>query len=541
MTPAPRRTRRHLLLTVMLALAGTLFVLPGRAFAHAELLTADPAAGAVLKSPPTSITLTFTEPVEISLGAVRLFDGAGRVVEVGAAQHLGGRGTSVTVQLGVLADGSYVVDWRVVSADSHPVQGAYSFQVGPTADLQPGILADIIGRDHTSRPAGIGLALARALVIASIAMVFGGLVAIGWGIVGANRRVKVAVAVGAAVGAIAGLAQLPLEVGYATGRSLGVFFDASAWGDAFGTRIGTAWAFRAIVVAASGAALLATFAHHRRWWWRVALVLGLLATGAASAYGGHGATGRWIVVGVLATTLHVSAMAVWLGGVAALLLGFAAVGARGLRRFSALAVTMVAAVAASGVLQAMRQLGSFDALRKTPYGTVLIWKIVLVAGLVLIAAVSRRVVHREEIDQPRLGRVLVIEGLLAIAIVVSTSLLMAANPTAEANGQPFSATLIEGDHLASITLDPGRSGTNQLHIYLSSTASSLIEPDDVTVEISDPSRDVAAIQVPVTRSGAGHFTTPQATFAYAATWTLTVTARYATFDEVRFTAQVPIR
>ncbi len=74
---------------------------------------------------------------------------------------------------------------------------------------------------------------------------------------------------------------------------------------------------------------------------------------------------------------------------------------------------------------------------------------------------------------------------------------------------------------------------------ITSAASSLIEPDTVTVAINDPGRDVAPTQVPVTRSGAGHFTA-SATFPYAATWSVVVTARYG-IDEVQFDTRVPIR
>jgi copper transport protein len=224
----------------------------------------------------------------------------------------------------------------------------------------------------------------------------------------------------------------------------------------------------------------------------------------------------------------------------ALLLGFGALGAAGLRRFSALALASIAVVVASGLVQSVRQLGSFDALRDTSYGTALIWKGMFVVVLMMIATISRRIVHRTEIDRPRLGRVLAAETVLAVAIVTATSLLMASNPSTAAAPRPFSATLVDGDRLASITLEPGRTGGNELHIYLTSAASSLIEPDTVTVEISDPGRDVAPIQIPVVRSGAGHFTTSTATFPYAATWTMVVTARYG-FDEVQFTARVPIR
>ena len=534
------KTFRRALTVVAIAGLAAALALPGTAFAHAELLVADPSPGSVLDAAPTSVTLTFSEPVEVGVGAIRVFDGSGRAVAVGTSHHPGGKDSAMTVELGPLGNGSYVVDWRVVSADSHPVQGAYTFQVGPNADLQPGILDGIVGHDSTNRAASAALAVLRGFIIASIAVVFGGLVAIGWGIVEDNRRIRVAVAGASVVSALAGLLQLPLEFSYTTGRSLSVIGNASAWSDTFDSRVGTAWVVRAALTAVVGATLVITRDGRSRWWWRATLVVGLVGTGVASAYGGHGATGRWTPLGVVATAVHVSAMAVWLGGLVALLLSFGTLGAAGVRRFSAVALAMIGLVVASGITQSVRQLGSFDALRSTSYGTALIWKTIFVVVLLMVATISRRVVHRSEIDHQRLRRVLLIETVLAVAIVTATSLLMASNPSTAAAPRPFSATLVDGDRLASITLEPGRTGPNELHIYLSSAASSLIQPDAVTVEISDPTRDVAAIQIPVTRSGAGHFTTSTAAFPYATTWTLVVTVRYG-FEEVQFTGHVPIR
>ena len=539
-------TGRRLVLAIVTAALAVVLALPGMALAHAELLTATPAAGIVLDAAPTSITLTFSEPVEISLGGIRLFDGSGRSVAVGASRHPSGSAATsdpdraVTVDLGPLSDGSYVVDWRVVSADSHPVQGAYTFQVGSKADLQPGILNGIVARDTTNHTASTALAVLRGIVIASIAVVFGGLVALGWNVVEDRRRMRWTIAGAAVAGAISGVVQLPLEFSYTTGHSVAALWNGSAWSDTFDSRIGTAWVVRSMIIAVAGAVLLITRADRTRWWWRAMLVAALAGTGLASAYGGHGATGRWIAVGVLATVVHVSAMAVWLGGLLALLVSFGRFAAAGLRRFSGIALAMIGLVVVTGIVQGVRQLGSFNALSSTSYGTALIWKSMFVVVLLMIATISRRIVHRTEVDHQRLKRVLLIETVLAVAIVSATSLLMASNPSTAAAPKPFSATLVDGDRLASITLEPGRTGANELHIYLSSAASSLIEPDSVTVEINDPSRDVAAIQVPVTRSGADHFTTSSATFPYRATWTLVVTARYG-FDEVQFTARVPIR
>jgi copper transport protein len=107
---------------VLLALAGA-----GPAAAHAELLSTDPVDGAVLADAPAEIVLTFNEPVVVRDGAVRLFTGAGRDVDARP------RAVDTRVVIGLpdrLPDGTYVLSWRVVSADSHPVAGGFSFSVG---------------------------------------------------------------------------------------------------------------------------------------------------------------------------------------------------------------------------------------------------------------------------------------------------------------------------------------------------------------------------------------------------------------------------
>lgn len=547
---SPRRLRR-LPIALLLALVGGLLLGVPTAFAHAQLLSSHPAAGAVLAESPKNITVAFSETIEISLGAIRVFDGTGSIVNTGVAHHPNGHADQVSVDLPKLANGSYVVDWQVVSADSHPVHAAYTFQIGPTSTLTSGLLDQIIGRDHSSRPAGIGLAISRALVAGTIAIVLGGLTAVALGIVVFTRRVRLLVLISAVVGAIAGALALPFEVAYATGRSLGVITDALAWSAVLDSRVGIAWAVRAAIIGVVGVALTLTVAQRQRLWWRLLLGAGLLGVGLASAFGGHGATGRWQAVGVTATVLHVGAVAVWLGGLVTVLLSFREIDDTSVRRFSSLALGSVAVIAFSGVVQAFRQVGSFDALTNTSYGTLLIWKTVGVVAVVVVASVSRhatlgKLFGRSDgemvpVDRPRLRRAIIIEAVLAVAILTVTSLLMAANPSRTDSPNPFSATLVSNNYLASVVVSPGRAGSNIMHIYISSPGSSLDVPDSVDVRISDPSRAVDPITIEVTRAGAGHYTTNDALFPYAAHWKLQISAIYHQFDKVQWETTVNIR
>jgi copper transport protein len=118
------------------------------------------------------------------------------------------------------------------------------------------------------------------------------------------------------------------------------------------------------------------------------------------ALAGHASTGEHVPIAIPADTVHVAAMACWLGGLAMLC---AVVMPRRdpaemrvvLVRFSAIALSAVALLVATGAFQAWRQVGSIDALKNTDYGRILIVKVLVFAALIIAAAFSREVVNRQ--------------------------------------------------------------------------------------------------------------------------------------------------
>jgi copper transport protein len=108
---------RLLILILILTLA------PSLARAHAQLLSTEPAENAVLSTAPKTLTLRFNEPV--SPLTLKLIGPDGRSTEVEPAG-----GADVTVPLpAYLIAGTYVLSWRVVSADGHPIGGAMVLSV----------------------------------------------------------------------------------------------------------------------------------------------------------------------------------------------------------------------------------------------------------------------------------------------------------------------------------------------------------------------------------------------------------------------------
>jgi len=120
---------------VVVALAALVF--PGAAWGHAVLLRTSPVASKILSQAPTEVRLTYSEPTEPRFAIVSVTDAAGHLVTRGSPVRAPDEANTVSVPLQPLPQGWYLVYWRVISADGHPVRGAFTFAVGPSAGPAP--------------------------------------------------------------------------------------------------------------------------------------------------------------------------------------------------------------------------------------------------------------------------------------------------------------------------------------------------------------------------------------------------------------------
>jgi copper transport protein len=131
--PVRERRHRHPLAKLFgaLAIAVTLVVIVAApASAHAVLLNESPRASSTVRTAPGELQLTFSENVEVSFGSIAVFNEKGDHVDIGAPHSVTSPAHTVEAKLPHLDVGAYVVTWRVISADSHPVHGGYTFTVG---------------------------------------------------------------------------------------------------------------------------------------------------------------------------------------------------------------------------------------------------------------------------------------------------------------------------------------------------------------------------------------------------------------------------
>src|SRR5439155_2683548 len=129
---------------------------------------ATPSNGSLVQSAPTRVTLTFGEAVQIEPDGVRVIAPDGSPADDGKADHIGGVGNTVGVSTTSTAEGTYTVSWHVVSADSHPISGAFTFSVGHASAVAP-----IAAPSSGSLTVSIVYWTARGLEYASFALLAG--------------------------------------------------------------------------------------------------------------------------------------------------------------------------------------------------------------------------------------------------------------------------------------------------------------------------------------------------------------------------------
>lgn len=101
----------------------------GAAMAHPHLVSAAPAAGAVVKGSPRQIQMSFSEGIIARFTGITLTDARGAVIQTGPGSVVGSTKLVVPVTA-MLKPGRYKVTWHAVSEDTHRVAGSFSFTVG---------------------------------------------------------------------------------------------------------------------------------------------------------------------------------------------------------------------------------------------------------------------------------------------------------------------------------------------------------------------------------------------------------------------------
>lgn len=561
------------------------------ASAHAALRASDPEEGSVVRTAPTHITLTFTESVGLLEDSFRVYGPDNRRVPVEEPRHAAGAADTARAALPPdLDEGTYTVAWRVVSADSHPVSGAFTFSIGTPSPTPPPA-----PEDHAEHPVTTSLYdTGRYLAYLAAALLIGTAAFAALCRPPDTGPLRAPLLFGWWTLLVTTAALLLLRAPYEKGASPATALDLSSFPDTLTARPGLALLTRLALLLT--AALLLPVLRRRPLRTRVtagaALSLALALTWASAE---HASAGIQVPVAMTSSVLHLLAMACWLGGLAALLLTLHRAKTPPpygtVVRFSRLAFTSVTVLVVTGAYQSWRGLGSWSALTETAYGRTLTVKLAATVFLLLAAALSRRwttlsarpaavgervpepvgapgpppepgtttvtagpeTLHRRALRHSVLAEVVVAVAVLLVTTVLTGTLpsraeaeaakapepQVAGLPGAEAFTVPYDTGTPGGSGTVQVTMDPGRVGENGLQAVVFGPQGALTFVPELRVAFTLPSEDVGPIDAKLTDRG-GYWATNDLTLPLEGTWTMKLTVRVSDIDQVTETRGVRI-
>lgn len=505
------------------------------AMAHAALTGAVPADGAVVETPPKSLSLSFSEPVSPLVLRLVLPDGQARtlgtfvlrdrVLEIAPPDDLGA--------------GTHVLVWRVVSEDGHPVAGSTVFSIGAPGNVPP------VAEGAVDWSVRIALWLARVVSYAGLFFGIGGLFAVRWLIPGGADGLRV-IRAATLLGAVATILSLGFQGLDALGAPLSALADRAVWQAGLATRFGlTVMALLAAFCLAFVAPSRAGFAG------RAASLVSLVVGSGALALSGHASSAapQWLMQP--AVFVHAITIEVWIG--ALLPLAYALrrggdAGRQALGRFSRLIPVCVAVLTVAGLLLAVVQVQQFGALFSTAYGNVLLVKLALLAVLFALVALNRWVFTRSAVGGDRgaarrLGRAIIVETMIVLAIfAVAAAWRFTPPPRALVlvAAQPVSTHIHSDKAMAEITLTPGRSGPVQVSAVILSPDFTPLTPKDVTFVFSNPEAGIEPMRRRAVLQADGTWRAVDVVIPLAGQWRVRLDVLISDFELVRLQETVEI-
>ncbi|MCM2391423.1 copper resistance protein CopC [Streptomyces albipurpureus] len=411
----PPHQRLLALVTLLGTVLGLLLAGAAPASAHAALTGSNPRDGAVVASAPKEVTLTFSEQIAMGKDSIRVLEPSGKRADRSTVRDLS---SESTVSYGVdllpgLPEGTYTVAWQAVSADSHPISGAFTFSIGAPSKTEVSLSKEEPGGGLV----GLLYDIARYTAYTGFLLMVGAasFVLLCWQRGAGVRPVQRLITHGWVTLTASTLVLLLLRSPYTGSGKLADAFELSGLKDVLETKTGAALVSRLLLLGAAAlfiAVLFGAYARRdgepdtndgggRTEAERKDLTFGLTVGGTVVAAGiaatwamsEHASTGIQPGIAMPVDVIHLLAVATWLGGLAALLTALYRVPSieeTAVRRFSQVAFVSVVALAATGLYQSWRQVGSWSALTGTSYGQLLLVKVALVVAMVGVAWVSRR-------------------------------------------------------------------------------------------------------------------------------------------------------
>jgi copper transport protein len=513
--------RGRIIATTLVVLAA--LALPAAAWAHAALVHTVPTASVIVNHPPNQVLLTYSEAVEPRFAIVSVTDAAGHRQSNGVPSRSPSNPDTLVVPLRHVPEGWYLVYWRVISVDGHPVRGAFTFAVGPNPGPAPQFVIPSISET----------AATTTLVAARWAMFISVMAAIGLFVLRMLiarplvRRVRESelrwVSIAFGIAAVVGLVSTPIYALLSTAKfALRSVFSIGALipllrVSAFGRGIlDLELCFALFVVAAAAAIWVDRPDRPQRSVAELFSLAGALAAAGAvlivPGLAGHAAQTSPRGWSVLLDWVHLATGSIWIGGLIGLLVLWRSLPvARRVAglvvcvpRFSNVAFVSVNLLIASGVGATVIHMPTIASLWQTSYGKTILAKAGLLACAMLLAAVNllrtkprlAACERNPELGPPTallLRRLVAAEVLIVGSAIAAAAVLSSLPPPPKALAEIGGATARVGPGPVTRVVDK-----NGYHLEFRVNPNRAAVPNDFSLQITRGGKPVRGADVTTT-------------------------------------------
>jgi copper transport protein len=463
------------------------------ASAHPEFVRSNPAPDGLLGAPPQEIDIWYSERVDTGAGSpnVEIIDEQGNhfnapaTVDPNDLKHI----TATTSDIGT---GTYTVVWTVRSLDDgHTLSGTFAFRVGGS-DRAPGAATTEGERPEAWNVATRWLTFLGASLAAGSALLL--LLTRFWpwrtddddAIELSDRRLTLAFA-GVLVASLATAAEPFLQTLFPPAAA-----SEPSLSDAFNGQP-NGWIYRLILLLLAAVVAFVALLIRRQWWPQLvagalslAGIVGLSMTGHASA------RETWRTAAIAVDALHQITIALWFGGLVLLVVLWRSVNRALVGRFSTVALPLILVGIIAGVSNALFELPTFDALWKSGYGKVILFKVIVLSFVLELATFHRYVLWKAKQKladvMARMHIPIRVEAVLAAIVILGGSTLALLAPPSNAEPAMLTSLAItqyseavdgQDSIVGTLHLEPAKPGTNAVSVTLARPDGSAIAPTDL--------------------------------------------------------------
>jgi copper transport protein len=522
-----------------------LTIFPSISFAHAYIIESSPSENETLKMSPNEVTIQFDESIQPKFNSIMVTDSNGNRVDMKNGGTDPKKPTILKTGLKKnLPNGTYRIQWKVISNDGHPVEGVIPFQIG-TGAVQDSLF---IGPETKTYTPNMDLIIIRWLQYISnacyVGLFFFYLFVVPKELLQTGTTEKALIKfiwTGFILLAFSIILSLPLQATIVLGSKWSEVFSFDALGQVLNyTLFGKIWLIQMalLMTLALTTHFLSMAESTKRLcsWVCFCLGMGLLVT---KAFTSHAASQTNNLLTISMDFLHLLAASIWIGSLIGLVvllplrknIETKQFYLKMVHRFSKRGIILVLFLAATGVFSGFQYIPTISSLFHTDYGRVLITKVILFFCMLIFAAMN--FIKGKGANEKGLGTSILGELTIGVIILILTVLLTNL-PTAMASPGPFNQTNADDKgYKVALEITPNVNGENAYIVSLKNAKDKPIKNiEQITLTLSHSEMVMGKDTITLSKVGEGKYEAKGLNLNMSGKWNMHVHVLTKTLDSI---------